>query len=151
MTRRFSYDARALKGRTRQDKAQHWAGAGRSQQSRCHAEQDRLQHCRALRPGTRLNRPGKSCAQGDKRLSNAVGKAWKKKRQSEQRQQPERDTAAVLVGLHRPVAGHRCQRGDGGKRYRHADEHRQSTAQERAVGPRKYERQHGQDARTNDG
>ncbi len=74
----------------------------------------------------------------------------KDKRQSKECKQRQRDGAAVLIGLHRPSAGDGRERGDSGKRQRHAGEHRQAASHEGAVGACEHERQHRQDAGAHD-
>ena len=58
---------------------------------------------------------------------------------------------AVLVGLHRPAAADRGQRGHDGEGHRHAEQHRQAALDEGLVGAGEDEGQHRQDARADDG
>ena len=153
--RRSSSDVSAtlapLKRRAGQDQPQHRPGAGRPQQARRDAEQQRRQHRRTVRVGALIGGLRQPCTQRDQRARQPVGQRGEQQRDAEHRQQRQRGDAAVLVGLHRPAAADGRQRRHRGEGRRHADQHRQAAAEERPVGPREHERQHRQDARADDG
>jgi Mg-chelatase subunit ChlI len=90
-------------------------------------------------------------AEGHERLRHPVGQHREQQRDAEQRQKRKRGGTAILVGLDRPPASDGRQGGNGRERRRHADEHRQPAAHERAVRPREHEGQDRQDAGADDG
>jgi len=70
--------------------------------------------------------------------------------EAEHGQQHYSGRSAVLVGLDCPAAGDSRQRGHNRKRHGHADEHRHSATNERAVRPGEHEGQHRQNAGADD-
>ncbi len=135
---------------TGQDQAKHRPRARRPQQAGRDAEQKRGHNRIAMRLRAVVDRLRQPRAESDQRPHHAVSEPVKDERQSKQREQRQCNSAAVLIGLHRPSAGDGRQRGDRGKRHRHADEHRQAAPHEGAVGAREHERQHRQDAGADD-
>src|SRR6476620_1719736 len=74
----------------------------------------------------------------------------KEERHPEQRQKRDRNAATKTVGFYRPAAGDSRQCRDCAERQRHAGKHRQSAADEGAVGPRKHERKNRENTRADD-
>ena len=140
----------ALQRRAGQDQPEDRTGARRPEEAGRDAEQERRQHGGvALRPAL-PDRLGKPRTGGDQRPGHPLGKLGDQQGQAEDREQHDGRQAAILVRLDGPAPADRGERGDAGEGERHADEHRQTAAQERLLGAREHERKHRQDARADD-
>ena len=140
----------ALQRSARENQPENGPRTRRPEQSGRHAEQQRRRQVRAACRRRAVGRLGQPSAQTDERIHEPVGQRGKQQRQSKQRQEGNRQSAPILVGVRGPTSADSRQRRHRRERCRHADEQRQPGAHEGSIRPRKHERQDRKNAWTHD-
>ena len=138
--------ARATEGRAGQYEPENRAGARCPKKSGGNPERGRGQNTVGL-PGAMQQ----AITEGHEWPGQPVRDPLGKQCDAERGEQHQCQHPAKGVDANRPGAAHRGQGRDGGKRHRHARQQRQRAARKGAILPCEHERQHRQDAGTEDG